>query len=265
MRKIIDQKYLRDEQYKIPDKLGARINLHRRFSTNPYGWQRWVFDQLELEPGMRVLEVGCGPGDLWIDNLERLPANLHMFLGDLSLGMVRTTEQGVKRYNGIEFLVLDTQAIPMKAGLFDLVIANHMLYHVPDLGRGISEVVRQLKPGGRLCASTIGLDHMRELREFIERFRLGYQDQGRAERRFVLENAANVLGGAFKKVELRRYEDDLVVTEVEPFLDYLLSMWDAFETSDRVTLLRLEDYLQRKIHLDGQIRITKSQGIIIGS
>jgi hypothetical protein len=60
---IIDAEYLRKE-YQNATNLNARIRLHQRFSLNPYGWMRWVLDQLDLPPLCRILELGCGPGSL---------------------------------------------------------------------------------------------------------------------------------------------------------------------------------------------------------
>ena len=67
---ISNQTYLR-EQYKNAANLNDRIQLHVRFSTNPYDFHMWVFDQLKLGPDSRVLELGCGPGSLWRPNLAR--------------------------------------------------------------------------------------------------------------------------------------------------------------------------------------------------
>src|SRR5258708_13174826 len=71
--------------------LAARIALHQRFSENPYGLQRWVFDRLDLTARGRVLEIACGTGSLWRENIDRLPPTLHLFLSDLSLRMLETT------------------------------------------------------------------------------------------------------------------------------------------------------------------------------
>ncbi len=49
-------------QFEDPDNLKARITLHEKFSINPYGWQRWIFDQLVLPPVCKVLELGSGTG-----------------------------------------------------------------------------------------------------------------------------------------------------------------------------------------------------------
>ncbi len=61
------------QQYQTAANLNARIDLRRRFSANPYPWHRWVFDQLALPADARILELGCGPADLWRENADRIP------------------------------------------------------------------------------------------------------------------------------------------------------------------------------------------------
>ena len=70
MSKLSDQGFLLTDQYKNASNLEARIQLHQRFSTNTYGWTRWVFDQFDLPPVCRILDwvaalAICGP-KTWI-------------------------------------------------------------------------------------------------------------------------------------------------------------------------------------------------------
>ncbi|MFC1976370.1 MerR family transcriptional regulator, partial [Chloroflexota bacterium] len=73
MSKLSDQTYLLTEQYQNASNLNARIQLHARFSVNKYDWFLWVFDHLNLAPDSRILELGCGPANLWRKNLEGIP------------------------------------------------------------------------------------------------------------------------------------------------------------------------------------------------
>src|SRR5690242_12312565 len=91
-----DRDYLRTQQYVTASNLDARMALHAGYSTNPTGWQRWVFDQLELAPDSAVLELGCGPARLWQENLDRLPPGWRVTLADFSPGMVATARQQVQ-------------------------------------------------------------------------------------------------------------------------------------------------------------------------
>jgi len=173
MPSIYDQKYLKEEQYKTPTNLQARINLHRSYSTNPIPWHQWIFDQIAIQPGSRVLELGCGPGVFWAENLSRIPAGLDITLADLSLGMVQST---------------DALAIPISSGKFNYIIANHMLYHVPDIEQACREISRLLTPGGILIAATNGLGHLQELHTLIRSLNPQYEEYNFGQSRFSLEN-----------------------------------------------------------------------------
>ena len=110
-------------------------------------------------PG-RVLEVGCGWGELaeWIARETRA----EVVAVDLSPRMVE-----LARDRGIDASVADVQALPFEDGTFDLVVAAWMLYHVPDLDRGLAEIARVLRSGGTFVASTNSRFHLHELRELV--------------------------------------------------------------------------------------------------
>ena len=131
-----------ETQYRDASNLNARIALHARFSTNPTGWMRWAFEQMHLEPGERILEVGAGPGTLWQQNLKLTPESCAITLTDQSAGMIeqaRTNLWGL--YPLLDFQRTDAEALPFDAASYDVLIANHMLYHVPDVPRALADVM----------------------------------------------------------------------------------------------------------------------------
>jgi ubiquinone/menaquinone biosynthesis C-methylase UbiE len=194
MSSISDQDYLLSSQYKTAANLNARIRLHELYSTNRYGWFRWLFDRLDLPARATVLEVGCGPGTLWLENLARVPEGWDVTLTDLSPGMVeeaRSNLQGSGR--GFKFRQTDAMSIPYPDGSFDAVLSMFMLYHVPDRGKAIGEMRRVLKPHGKLYVATLGSMHMYEVYELLNRFdaeaaaRLPFGPPGPHRLGFVLE------------------------------------------------------------------------------
>jgi ubiquinone/menaquinone biosynthesis C-methylase UbiE len=170
-----------------------------------------VFDQFRLPPESRILELGGGSGQLWLENLDRIPSHWEIAISDFSSGMIRQARQNLAgRARPFSFSTIDAQSIPFMKETFDAVIANHMLYHIPDRPLALAEIQRVLKPGGRLYASTIGRNHMRELGELIGRFDPDLASWGwHPSDTFLLENGAAQLSQRFRRVELRRYEDSL--------------------------------------------------------
>jgi ubiquinone/menaquinone biosynthesis C-methylase UbiE len=218
-----NRQYL-EKQYKDSSNLDARINLHQLFSVNPYGWHPWVFDHFHLPSHCRILELGCGPGTLWLENLDRIPTGWEILLSDASAGMLEETRRNLEKLRPFQFKVIDAQSIPFESGNFDAVIANHMLYHVPDRPAALAEICRVLKPAGLLYAATNGERHMSEMAALLTKFDVELSSwRTDLAKLFTLENGLAQLSRWFTEVKLYRYEDALEVTEVAPLVDYILS------------------------------------------
>lgn len=254
---LADPNYVR-EQYRASDNLATRAALHERFSTAPRRWFDWYFDHLDVPANARVLEIGCGTGALWRENATRVPATWQITLTDFSPGMIATTRAA---FSNARFAVTDAQSLAFEPQWFDAVIANHMLYHVPDVARALSEFKRVLRPRGKLFAATNGAAHLRELRALIGEV-VGVA-QPFLEGQFNLENGAAYLAQQFANVRRFDYPDTLVVTEVAPLVAYAMSgvLRSPVQPADG------EEKLRRRIsaHLarEGAFRITKSTGLFV--
>ena len=213
------------EQYATDANLRARIELHDRFSTSTLSYPRWVFDGYDFGDDADVLEVGCGNGMIWRENLDRIPPGWRLTLTDLSPGMVETA-RGVLG-DRATYVATDVQELPFGDASFDAVIANHMLFHVEDRPRALGEIARVLRPGGQFRATTIGLEHLRRLRELVPPREGGQWEKTRE--RFTVEQVSKELAPFFVDVELEPYEDSLEVTELEPLLDFVRSRGDVTE------------------------------------
>lgn len=254
-------------QYSTSANLDARIRLHAGFSTNHYGWLPWVFDQLlALPPTATLLEIGCGTGQLWTANGARIPAGWTLILSDQSPGMLDTAAAALKPLpRPLLFEQIDAQQIPYADGYFDAVIANHMLYHVPDLPKAISEIHRVLKPGGHLFAGTNGKAHMVGLGELAGRFDPALNIKSfLAIDNFQLENGGDKLAQFFPHIECRLYEDALVVDQPTPLVDYILSMAPHARFTEQRTALH-EFVVQALAAQGGAIRIEKATGLFIAT
>jgi SAM-dependent methyltransferase len=133
----------------------------------------------------RVLEVGCGWGELaaWIAR----DTGAEVVAVDLSPRMVE-----LARSHGVDTRIGDVQELRFADASFDVAVAAWMLYHVPDLDRGLAELARVLRPGGRLVAATNSRFHLMELRELV--------GSGASTLSFARENGSELLGAHFARV-----------------------------------------------------------------
>ena len=261
---LADQTYVKD-QYRASNNLEARIVLHERFSTAKQKWFHWYWDHLDSPADARILELGCGVGMLWRDNRPRIPATWRLTLSDFSFGMVETTRA---ENLPADFLQNDAQAIPFRDHYFDAVMANHMLYHVPDVAGVIAEARRMLKPSGKFYAATNGDTHLRELKTAVGRF-LGADVTPildvNVRKHFSLENGAEQMAKLFARVERFDFKDILVVTEVEPLVAYAMSGFIGKQVMGEAGADALRQFVAERIACDGAFCITKSTGLFVAT
>lgn len=260
------------EQYVHADNLEKRIRLHRDYSTATEDWTTWVYERLELQEGQRVLELGCGNGQFWVENVYDLPEGLHLTLTDRSEGMLNQTREKMEQYaellqeRKIEicYQVMDANALQLDEAAYDCIVANHMLYHVENKEGCFREIARALKPAGIFCCATNGDNHMKEIHELVVEFdeRIDMPFMGLTSS-FRLENGEAQLKRFFGKVTCERQENALVVDEADAIYDYVYSYpGNAPYILDR----KGEEFrklLWGKIEKEGSICIQKDCGMFV--
>lgn len=240
-----DKTQLRENLYADPGKLGARVYLHARFNTNLVPISAWELDLVDLSGVRCALDAGCGIGVFLLPLARHLAPHggrvvgLDLAEGTLGQARARAEAEGLP----VECVIGDVEALPFADASFDLVLANYMLYHVPNLDRAIGELRRVLRPGGTMLAATNGEGSLREMWQMLGQAlaRMGAPTSALAQWRqrtsesrglsFRLENGVEWLGRHFADVRLERYPGELRVSEVEPLVAYLASLW----TLDQIT------------------------------
>jgi SAM-dependent methyltransferase len=152
-----------------------------------------------------------------------------------------------------DYVVADAQELPFPDESFDVVLANHMLYNVPDRPKALREIARVLVPGGVLHAATNGRRHFLELRTLV-----GDEDWPFLEHidEFGLETGRAQLEAVFADVTCEPYEDGLEVTAVEPVLAFVRSgvKWRGDPEALRARV-------EAGFGADGVLRISKESGV----
>jgi len=256
-----DPHYLKKFQYRTINNLEARICLHKLYSNNSEDWVSFIQRQI-IDSGCRsILEVGCGSGNLWKEiNLLNYSFK-RLILSDFSFGMLYGFRQNNKKSEIEKFSTNDVQFLPFPDKTFDLIIANHMLYHVPDIDLALSEICRVLTPNGILFSATNGENHMKELDLLINRFIPDAQFVYKISSKFSLENANTYLKKHFTEIDLIPYPGMLEIPDVEPIMNYIVSIWGNF-ISD-LQLKSIQEEVERIIRTEKKIIIHKSTGLFI--
>lgn len=249
-------------QYRTSSNISARIQLHRDYSVNPQGWFPWVYEQCGIQDGMRILEIGCGNGEMWIENQNQLPSHVNVVLSDISDGMVKEVHRTFlndKRFSCRQF---DGAKIPYADESFDMVIANHVLFYCEDLEQTLFEIRRVLKKNGIIAASTYGKSHMVEITELVQSFNEEIVlAKDHLFEIFGLENGAAILQKFFADVECRKYEDGIVINEPDPLISYILS---CHGNQNRLLLDRYKEFKDFVTsYTEKGFHITKDAGIFL--
>ncbi|MBR5341964.1 MAG: class I SAM-dependent methyltransferase [Erysipelotrichaceae bacterium] len=246
------------KQYGTADKLDIRISFHNKYSVNKQGFGNWIFSNYQISEGMSVLELGCGNGRMWLGEDEIINRCSRLILSDVSESMLKSAEDNLKNYSGIEYCVIDIENIPFPDKEFDIVIANMMLYHVSDLSKGLEEVKRVLKDDGTFYCATYGENGM------MEHIVLMFDDfpiSSVYNYNFTLQNGESKLLRYFKDIQKLQYEDALEITDIDDLVDYIYSLpsFSDIQDYDRDTL---KDVLIKNMH-NGILHVPKDYGMFI--
>lgn len=246
------------KQYSTPANLSTRISIHSKYSTNKQGFGSWIVSHYDIRPGTAVLELGCGTGEMWLGRQEMIRGCAQFVLSDFSEGMLEKARETLGDADGIDYRTIDIQEIPFPDGTFDTVIANMMLYHVPDLYRALKEVRRVLKKGGTFYCATFGEKGMMD---FICDLFSAYHVKNEVNRNFTLQNGEDKLYSVFGKVQCLRYEDALEVTDAEDMTDYICSLTGMTELR-QLPRDEIRAVLEKNMS-GGILRIPKEYGMFI--
>lgn len=250
-------------QYQDATNISSRIRLHHLYSTNPEGWFQWIYRQCAITSGMRILEIGCGDGTLWTQNMSKIPSDISILLSDSSKGMLWDARRKISNDDArFTFEQFDCHQIPYNDACFDFVIANHVLFYCEDIGEVCSEVSRVLKPDGTFLCSAYGPNHMKEISRLVTDFdsRIILSAKKLYEQ-FGIQNGTQILSSHFPAISFTPYEDTLVVTKAEDLIEYILS---CHGNQNQYILERYKDFrtfVEQKT-LKG-FSITKEAGIFL--
>ncbi|MDQ3066117.1 MAG: class I SAM-dependent methyltransferase [Actinomycetota bacterium] len=219
-------------EYASEERLAKRNETYRELleGVNP---EQAVFEAVREATPRRFLDVGCGMGEL----AERVQNELgvEVIAVDVSPRMVELTKA-----RGVDARIADVQELPFEDQSFDVVAANWVLYHVPDLDRGVRELARVLQPGGHLVAATLGDENMKELWDLLG-------GEVTAGLTFGYSNGEAALAPHFTGIERREANGTVVFPDRSSMHEFVAATTTRSHLADRVPEVK-EPFQTRSTH-----------------
>jgi SAM-dependent methyltransferase len=264
-------------QYATDKNLRTRQDIHANYTVPDTSYVDWVIARHAWQPGERVLDAGCGPG-LYYPPLIAAHPEIHYTGIDL-LDSMLANHPAHTDDNHSDLVLGDVQRLPFKDNTFDVVMAHHILHHVPDVEVAVIEMKRVLKPSGVLISATNSVHTMPEFQFLMRRAIVLLTRTGAAQvrapemptDRYALENGTRILSRHFFGVVRHDLPNALVFPDVEPAMTYLESTRELREAAlpedviwDDVMMIVRQQIRQLIKHM-GELVIKKQSGVLVAS
>lgn len=266
-----DPNILRQKAYHTDKQLNIRYQVHQEYSFPKINFNAWALDRIAWRGDERVLDIGCGPG-VYQTLLAQKQPNVEYFGADFSLGILanHALPQALSQ--------ADVQALPFADNSFDLVMANHMLYHVPNIAQALQEIRRVLRPDGVLMAATNSITHVPQFYELFRRALLVLASPNQtltlplpASHTFTLESGTRQLARVFYGVVRYDLPGEFIFAEIDPVLHYLNSLRPMLEPQipesiawDSVMMI-VREQIKNQLTYAGKLVVNKLSGVLIAS
>jgi SAM-dependent methyltransferase len=264
-----------------PRVVEIQTRVHQNYSFPSVDIIEWALERVPWRGDEHVLDVGGGAG-VYIDAVQRRIPDGQLVVSDLSMELLRQLRGRDETYTQV---TSDLQALPFASGTFDMIIAGHILHQVPDIGAGLREIRRVLRPDGvMLATSNASYQFLRlggHVLQVDELYRRVFALMGiPAEEplplrpltyRFCMDNGIGILSQHFYAVARHDLPLMLAFPGLDEVIEYLVSTrsshepnlpnsitWDAF-------MRELTDQLDQIIDYFGELEIGKMVNLFVAS
>jgi len=256
------------------DDLLKRIDIHSQYGAKDI--DSWMLDVLQLQPNIKILDIGCGAGKQCFSFYHELKGQADITGTDVSESLLNQARiENQKVGNAIRFQLLDfNQPFDLPDDTFDLISACFAIYYAQDIPFTLGEMHRVLKPGGRLFTTGPMPTNKQVFYEIIK------EATGKAippmpgSSRYASQ-IYSTMQDLFSKTDQHIFENPLTFESVEPFMVYTRAsmsedrkLWNSlFQTHEefKEIMQKIEKVADQWLARDGRIVMTKVVGGFIAT
>ncbi len=269
-----DRGFLTSQMYATDEPLAVRIRTHQKYTEPKMDFTSWVLLHVPWNGDNIVLDIGCGSGAYVEAVCSQLTRGGQLLGADLSMGMLK--DLAAKPLSGkVALINADATMLPLPDASCDVILANHMLYHVPEIERALAEFQRVLRSGGYLVAATNARYSMETLFTEILSACAALQypceiPTSVARTRFTLENGSAQIEPFFAGVERDTFESHLVFPDAAPAVAYINSLRHIYGPhlpeglSWEALMAQVQHQIASAVHALGEYRVAKTSGVFVG-
>lgn len=249
--------------------LAKRIDIHTKFGAKNI--DAWMLDLIKLQPGNKILDVGCGSGKQCFSYYDYLKGNAEITGGDVSEDLLdQARAEDHKRNSGMKFVHLDfNKTFPFEHDQFDFISCCFAIYYAENVPFTISEMYRVTRPGGRLFTTGPMPENKKIfydiIKEAINKPIPPMPGSSRYSSEFL-----STIKSLYSRVEVHIFENPLTFTSVEPYIEYTRAsmsedrkLWSSFfqNADDFENIIKaITEVAQRRLDKEGKLVMTKVVG-----
>ncbi len=249
------------EQYASSKNLESRMSIYQ-YSIDAKTFSEWLAEQITPNHNVKILELGCGTGDLWKE-LKSSFHNCEILLSDFSEGMLQKSKENLGE-NAFSYEIIDFHNIPYPDKTFDIIISNHNLYHALDLNKVLSEISRVMKDDGVFYSTTNSVEHLASLRELINITDDSLWPTSVLASVFGAETGIEILSNYFQYTDRRYYQNELQIKDFAPIVNYFMSVRDErVHQIIKQSANKIQDKFENEIRQHGHYRVKTKASLFI--
>ena len=146
-----------NDSYKKPEEYSNKRAMIDNFGEQSKSINQWLLGHYDFIDQEKLLELGCGTGEFWIDALHQLRANQSLLLTDFSIEMLEKTKknlQNVPTIATVKYQKASIDNLKFSPKTFDVILAHLMIYHASDPASALNNIMQILSENGWLGITT---------------------------------------------------------------------------------------------------------------